>query len=119
MDLASAGLDGDVPAPEASRLACLMAQLPAGSRVRRSADPDSAWDEATRMLWHIEYDLRCVLWTVGGGKGRRPRPLPTPGERRRNDRAIEASLASKGAVDAALAEVIGAAAQTEGGQDGR
>lgn len=66
------------------------------------------------MLWHIEYDLRCVLWAVGGGKGRRPRPLPTPGERLRNDRAIEASLAST-----ALAEVIGAAAQTEGGQDGR
>lgn len=60
------------------------------------------------MLWSAEYSLRCLVWQKGGGKGRRPRPMATPAERARRDRALATAEEARTEVDAALAAVMGA-----------
>lgn len=97
-------LDGE--GYQVERAAALIAQLPPSSRLALIQDPDRAWDEQARLLWQIEYDLRCISWSLGRGKGKKPKPLKTPGETQRQDEHIKASLAAKAKVDEILAQVI-------------
>lgn len=92
------------------RLGSLYVHLPKDSRCFRAqaaeASPDSGWSEADWMLWSCEYALRCLVWQRGGGKGRRPRPLPTPAERLRHERQLEGAERAREEVDAVLASVM-------------
>ena len=62
---------------------CLAAQLPRDSRCLAKVNPDMSWSDETAMLTHIEYLLRCLIWSLGGGKGERPKPIESPAERKR------------------------------------
>lgn len=97
-------LDGE--GRQIERAAALLSQLPSSSRLALIQEPDGAWDERARLLWQIEYDLRCIGWSLGRGKGKKPKPLKTPGEAKRQDEHLKASLASKAKVDEILASVI-------------
>lgn len=83
--------------------AALLAQLPSTSRLRVKWDPDAAWDEQTRILAHIEYSLRMLRWsfTKDARMGKnKPKPLPSPGERKARRERIEG--ADKALVDKVL-----------------
>lgn len=59
----------------------LAAQLPVGSRCRTAEDPHEEWDDATRMLWHMERNVSLLRWTFARFKGeKQPTPLPYPGQ---------------------------------------
>lgn len=83
--------------------AALVAQLPRDARVLVHAVPDAEWTEQTRILAHIEYSLRLLLWsrTKDAQTGRnKPKPLPSPSERRKRRERIEG--ADKAFVDKVL-----------------
>lgn len=83
--------------------AALVAQLPRDARVFVHASADAEWTEQTRILAHIEYSLRLLLWsrTKDAQTGRnKPKPLPSPGERRKRRERIEG--ADKAFVDKVL-----------------
>lgn len=83
--------------------ASLCVQLPDTARLHRAQNPDAAWDEQTRILAHIEYALRMLLWskTKDAQYGRnKPKPLPTPKERAGRRERIEG--ADKAFVDRIL-----------------
>lgn len=83
--------------------AVLLDQLPSDSRVRVKRDPNAEWNEQTRILAHIEYSLRLLLWSrtkdAQYGKNK-PKPLPSPGERAERRERIEG--ADKAFVDKVL-----------------
>lgn len=65
--------------------ACLATQLPRGARCRVVDDPYEEWDEATWLLWRIEYSTRLTRWTSGlafRGEGNPPQQLDYPGATR-------------------------------------
>lgn len=83
--------------------ATLLAQLPKTSRVAIKRNPDNAWDEQARILVHLEYDLRRLMWSMTKDAQYRrnePKPLPSPSERRLKDKRIEG--ANKELVDKIL-----------------
>lgn len=91
--------------PEAARWAVLWSQLPRGSRTARSHNPDLAWDEGDWLSWAVEVDVRRLCWMLSedGAKGRNaPRPLPTPGERARNEARRDAALSARAEIDAII-----------------
>ena len=74
--------------------AVLMEQLPADSRTVRAQSPSAEWGTADYLLWRIEHTLRVIAWqsTEDGAKGRRPpKPLPTPADRARVERKLQAT----------------------------
>lgn len=61
--------------------ACVLAsQLPRESRCLSKLNPDLAWSDETAVLLQIEYLIRCLIWSLGGGKGAKPQPVQTPSE---------------------------------------
>lgn len=61
----------------------------------RRLSPDAAWSEGEWMLWHMDYALRSLIWSLGDHKKHpspKPRPLDTPSQaaaaRRRRDNAL-------------------------------
>lgn len=74
--------------------AVLMEQLPADSRTARAQNPEAEWGATEYLLWRIEHTLRVIAWqsTEDGAKGRRPpKPLPTPADRARVERRLQAT----------------------------
>ena len=74
--------------------AVLMEQLPAESRTARAQNPEAAGGTPAYLLWRIEHTLRVIAWqsTEDGAKGRRPpKPLPTPADRARVERRLQAT----------------------------
>ena len=66
--------------------ACLAAQLPKGSRCRKSDDPHSEWSDEMWALWHIERSVNLLRWGFVKYEGEgQPEPLPYPGQKQ--DRA--------------------------------
>lgn len=75
-----------------------MAQLPPGSRLARSQDPDAAWGTEAMFLRLIEYELRGVLYGLGGAKGERPEPIELPSERAGKERMLAEAEAAQAEV---------------------
>ena len=80
--------EGAARARGATFVADLVACLPYGSALRRAVDPAQDWTVAEHMLALIEYDLRRLAWSLGGGKGSKPKPIKTPDRSARERRAI-------------------------------
>lgn len=83
--------------PDLERTGLLWSQLPAESRCMRAENSALEWDSATYLLWHIEFQLRSLMWSLGYDKKRptpKPVPLPTPSQiveaRRKRDEALAA-----------------------------
>lgn len=53
----------------------LLMQLPVGARLRGTGPARPEWSLSERMLSLIEYDLRAIAWSLGGGKGAKPQPI--------------------------------------------
>ncbi|MFB9661601.1 hypothetical protein ACFQS3_02665 [Glycomyces mayteni] len=59
----------------------LMLRLPAASRfIRAVAGPKAEWNASEYILAGILDTLANANWQRGGGKGRRPKPIPRPGK---------------------------------------
>lgn len=74
--------------------ASLMEHLPSDSRMARALNPESEWSTTDYLLWRIEHTLSVIAWqsTEDGAKGRRPpKPLPTPADRARVERKLQAT----------------------------
>ena len=83
--------------------ATLLTQLPKTSRIASKRNPDNEWDEQTRILAHLEYDVRRLAWSMTKDAQHRrnePKPLPSPSERQAARRRIEGS--DKALVDKVL-----------------
>ena len=68
--------------------------FPQYSRTARSQSPEAEWCATDYLLWRIEHTLRVIAWqsTEDGAKGRRPpKPLPTPADRARVERKLQAT----------------------------
>lgn len=50
----------------------------------RDPDFDPGWREQEYMLAIIADALHTQIWQAGSGKGKRPQPLPRPGDTRRH-----------------------------------
>ena len=72
---------------EMERLALLMGQLPKGSRLVKSCvvqeDPNQAWTDEQWTLWSIDNTCKWIAYGLAGGKGKKPKPIPTPKEQAR------------------------------------
>lgn len=69
-------------------------------------NPDAEWSQTDWLLYAIEYELRGLLWGMGGGKGEKPKPRPTPGEMAANDRMVESAEQHRASVDDILKDFI-------------
>lgn len=73
----------DAPERDVRRAAALLAHLPHDSALRVAMDPDSELGFAEAYLMSIEYDLRCIVWSLTAEKGTpKPRPMRLPSEMR-------------------------------------
>lgn len=83
---------------ELERWQTLFSQLPSRSRVACRLDPDNLWDDKTRLLALIEYDIRSFQWSFtedAKNKVNIPRMLQSPGEHARNIERRDAALAAR------------------------
>lgn len=74
--------------------ACLCDQLPKESRVARAQSPELEWGDSDYLLSRIEEGIRTLVWqqTKDGQKGRNvPKPNPTPADRARIKRKLDAT----------------------------
>ena len=61
------------------RAAELTEYLPAESALMRAWNPQLEWSTTDYLLRNIEYNLRVLVWALGGGKRHdRPKPIETP-----------------------------------------
>ncbi len=108
------GLDGEETTDDVIRASYLLVQLPPKARLACLEDPDNAWDEQTRLLWLIEYEMRILIRSLSG-KGKNPEPIKTPSENKKNSDALASAERAREEVDAALADLLPWAKQQEGG----
>lgn len=100
IELPASGEVGDL-----ERMGLLWSQLPASSRVARLQDPSLVWDESTWMLWRLEYELRCLTWSLTYDKrhpAAKPKPLPDPEHLAEARLKRDHALAARAEVDRAL-----------------
>lgn len=53
----------------------LIYHLPAGSAFTVAQDPRAFYRPEMWMLRAIEHDIRGLAWSLGGGKGEKPKPV--------------------------------------------
>lgn len=71
------------------RLKAIIRNLPQGSALHRAyAGTDSVWGLAEHLLATIVDTLQAGNWQRGGGKGKRPQPIPRPGAERKKKTKI-------------------------------
>lgn len=96
-------IEGDVT--DLDRMAALWLQLPAGSRTARMQAPSLEWETGDYLLWQIEYQLRCLIWSLTYDKRHpraKPQPMQTPSQRAEAHRRRDAALAAKNEIDSIL-----------------
>lgn len=59
----------------------LVEYLPRESAYAREVHPTTEWSAAEYLLASTVDLLSSANWQRGGGKGKRPKPLPRPGEK--------------------------------------
>lgn len=73
----------------AIRAAELTQYLPPESALMRAYNPQLEWSTTDYLLWLIEYDLRVLTWSMGGGKrANKPKPLDTPQAKKKAARPV-------------------------------
>lgn len=98
------GFDGATE-EDLCRWQVLYSQLPARSRVSVRLEPDNLWDDKTRLLDMIEYELRCFHYGFTEDARKRvnaPQRIMSPGERARNERRRASALAAKDEISSAF-----------------
>lgn len=98
------GFDGATE-EDLCRWQVLYSQLPARSRVSVRLEPDSLWDDKTRLLDMIEHELRCFHYGFTEDARKRvnaPQRIMSPGERARNERRRASALAAKDEISSAF-----------------
>ncbi len=65
------------------RLATLAYNLPAESRIVKSADQRAIWDNKTYLLALIVDHLAFMRYENAGGKGKKPKPLERPKQKKK------------------------------------
>lgn len=95
-------MTGDgAPERDVRRAAALLAHLPHDSALRVAMDPDNELGFAEAYLMSIEYDLRCIIWSLTAEKGTpKPRPMRLPSEM--HGRRLASVEEEKAEVDALL-----------------
>ena len=58
-------------------------ELPYGSRVWIALDADSSWTTADYLMAEQADQLAWANWQRGGGKGKKPTPIPRPSDARK------------------------------------
>lgn len=64
--------------------------------------PELQWQTSDYLLRQIEYLIRALMWSLGNGKGDKPKPLPTPDEIAEGKTSEEKAVEQKKAVDSLL-----------------
>lgn len=77
------GIDLEDPGCSPAHLARLAAQLGPRSRVSVARDPARAWGDAEYVLAGISDMIADLCYGLAGARGRKPEPLPRPGDARR------------------------------------
>lgn len=101
LDLPVEGDEVDDPV----RMAALWRYLPRESRTVQRRSPDDRWSETDRLLWSIEYGVRCLAWmqSKDGSKGHnKPRPIETPGQSASAHKRAKSALSSRSEIDRIL-----------------
>lgn len=86
-------------------MALLWEQLPAESRTARAQAPTLEWGTTDYLLWQIEYQLRCLAWSLTYDKKHqvpKPRPIQTPGQMAEAHRKRDNALAAREEIDRLL-----------------
>ena len=68
--------------------ATLCAQLPSNARVNVARDEDALWGISEAVLVSIDYDLRALMYSLGGGKGKKPKPIHEFGKKDKANRVV-------------------------------
>ena len=84
------------------RVAALAYQLPRDGRVMRRLAPTAGNGATERLLRRIEFNQRCLAWSIGGGKGEEPKPELLDGERERIEETAKVEAAKMSSVAARL-----------------
>lgn len=100
------GLDGDATSNDILRAAVLFSQLPSDSRVIRFDFPDAEWNVEAQFLRLIEYDIRCLAYSLGGQKGAKPKMVELPSERAGHSEIIDESLRAQNEINEILKDVL-------------
>lgn len=74
------------------RVMVLAKNLPYGAQTWIAAGTDNAWTPETHLLSHVAFLLEGANWQRGGGKGKSPKPMETPGEAKRTQEKRERAL---------------------------
>lgn len=96
------GLDRDEDGPGIDRAASLLPQLPAESRLARREHPDLAWGPEAMFLRLVEYEMRGILYSLGGAKGEKPQPIGLPSEQLKKEQMLEQAEQAREEVDEIL-----------------
>lgn len=64
------------------RAAVLASQLPLGSRVLREKDSNAGWTNAEMLIAKLEHDVRALAYGLGGKKGKEPKMIEPPKNKR-------------------------------------
>lgn len=102
----------DAPEHDVRRAAALLVSLPRDSATRVAEDPDAVLGPLGEYARAIEYDLRCILWSLSAEKGApKPRPMRLPSEM--PGRGLASVEDEKAEVDA----LLGVGQEDEDGQE--
>lgn len=96
------GIDIERPGCSPLHLACLAAQLGPRSRVHTAEDPGRRWGDAEELLAGIYDQMSYMRYELGGCKGRAPRPIQKPGQRKAAGKRPERANVSRERLDAIL-----------------
>lgn len=96
------GLESDENSPDIEKASILLSQLPRESRIARVLDRDLEWSIEAMVLRQIEYDIRCLIYSLGDGKDSEPSPMSLPSEISSQETAIESALAVQEELQAAF-----------------
>lgn len=102
LDIDDFNLDGAETTRPIHRLAALTSQLPPESRVARAAHPELRWETSDYLLRQIEFQIRALMWSLGGGKGEKPQLIPSPDEYETRQEAQEREQAKRDSIAAML-----------------
>jgi hypothetical protein len=72
----------------------LAAELPLGSRFVGALNPEASWTLDQCLLAGILNAVRGLTWGLGGGKGKRPKPVEPP-RKKRNEHGEYVSLSTR------------------------
>ena len=81
-------------------------QLPPDSRCVQKDEPDAAWSTETMMLRLIEFEMRGLMYALGGGKGDKPNPIELPSEQMNKQKMLDEAEQVRSEIDEVLKGIV-------------